>query len=459
MLGALKKMIPFILLFFYSFSFVFSSDYLSPEKFKEYYKHFSDGGEYKKLDEEKIKYQDDEFLNFISYDFHFNKKNYFSRKEQFIKGGNYPQWLYKGKSHFEKWDTLVLWKIYQMEDEDASLFFYHLQGDKGIKKWLKFIKKNKQKAGEEHFLQLDKNMKAYKRAGLKRNKFYVPRFIQRDLLIHPDLALFLEKKLPVLRLGTASIRGMYYLFGKMMQDSLRGKVNVKVEITKGSIENFSMGREGELDAYIAQYDSRRLFMQQNPEKKVFNAVLPIYEEYLHFLVPRSSSIKTFQDLRKIGSRFTLFIGEEGSGTSSTWSAIKLIVPEYGKVKTMNSGGVSVLQKLMQNENYALIFVGAPKSPFMNSIDNLGEDIRIAEVSDEDLLAARDESGRKIYDLKKISRGTYKKLQSGMFISHEIPTLAVGAFFFLSPEWIEQYGEEYIDLFQSSISEIRKKMEE
>ena len=120
-----------------------------------------------------------------------------------------------------------------------------------------------------------------------------------------------------LAIATGGPAGLYYPFGGAMaslwSEVLPG-VNVKAEVTGGSVTNVIQVARQESDLGIAMADvvsSAYAGMGQFPEPLPLRVLFTAYPNVVHMLSLRDSDIKTIDDLA--GKRVAL--GAQGSGTS------------------------------------------------------------------------------------------------------------------------------------------------
>jgi len=123
-----------------------------------------------------------------------------------------------------------------------------------------------------------------------------------------------------LNIGTGTTGGTYYPFGASMAKIWNSKIKdmkANAQSTGGTAQNIQLIGKGEAEVgfadglYYYAYIGKGAF-EGNPQKEL-RALLPLYPEPIHFLVPKGSAVKTVADLK--GKRVST--GAVGSGTEMT----------------------------------------------------------------------------------------------------------------------------------------------
>ncbi|PKK89419.1 MAG: hypothetical protein CVV64_14535 [Candidatus Wallbacteria bacterium HGW-Wallbacteria-1] len=124
-----------------------------------------------------------------------------------------------------------------------------------------------------------------------------------------------------LPLGTGSASGTYYPLGKAIGDLITTRnedLNVMAFSTRGSNENLQLLEDGEINMAIVQSDAfyfavKGLKNYTGRKAPPVKAILSLYPEVVHLVVPGDSKVGGFADLR--GKR--VIVGAEGSGNLVT----------------------------------------------------------------------------------------------------------------------------------------------
>jgi len=123
-----------------------------------------------------------------------------------------------------------------------------------------------------------------------------------------------------LNIGTGTTGGTYYPVGASMAKIWNSKIKdmkANAQSTGGTAQNIQLIGKGEAEVgfadglYYYAYIGKGAF-EGNPQKGL-RALLPLYPEPIHFLVPKGSAVKTVADLK--GKRVST--GAVGSGTEMT----------------------------------------------------------------------------------------------------------------------------------------------
>ncbi|MDR1020682.1 MAG: TAXI family TRAP transporter solute-binding subunit [Synergistaceae bacterium] len=136
------------------------------------------------------------------------------------------------------------------------------------------------------------------------------------------LSVFITSALAAtfINIGTGTTGGTYYPVGAAMAKIWNDNINdmrANAQSTGGTAQNIQLLAKGETEIgfadglYYYAYLGKGAF-EGNPQEGL-RALLPLYPEPIHFLVPKGSAIKTVADLK--GKRVST--GAVGSGTEMT----------------------------------------------------------------------------------------------------------------------------------------------
>ncbi|WP_406374749.1 TAXI family TRAP transporter solute-binding subunit [Streptomyces sp. NBC_00647] len=113
--------------------------------------------------------------------------------------------------------------------------------------------------------------------------------------------------------STGTRTGVYQMYGKLLQSAIAKDLpNLDVQLKKsdGSQQNVRRVATGEADFTIAAADAVETYILQNkPGSGRLRGCSRLYDDYVHLVVPRSSSVRSVADLK--GRRVAL--GPSGSG--------------------------------------------------------------------------------------------------------------------------------------------------
>ncbi|MET7698425.1 TAXI family TRAP transporter solute-binding subunit [Streptomyces sp. NPDC005485] len=113
--------------------------------------------------------------------------------------------------------------------------------------------------------------------------------------------------------STGTPTGVYQKYGTMLQDEFAKdmpNLDVRLQNSDGSQENVRRVATGQADFTIAAADAVETYMLQGtPGSDMLRGCARLYDDYVHVVVPRSSSVKSVADLR--GKKVA--VGPSGSG--------------------------------------------------------------------------------------------------------------------------------------------------
>lgn len=129
------------------------------------------------------------------------------------------------------------------------------------------------------------------------------------------------------------------------------KINIRVEPSQGSEENRNRLEDGRADLALLQNDAAGA--------KHLRSVVPLYQEVLHFLVRRDSSIQRLADIRDR----RIAVGRKGSGTERLFAALAehhdLTYEDFEPQYTSANEAVT---DLIAGKIQGMVFVAGLKSP-------------------------------------------------------------------------------------------------
>jgi len=135
----------------------------------------------------------------------------------------------------------------------------------------------------------------------------------------------MQPRLPrEIRLATGAEKGQYYLYGKVLADSMEkqidSNVTVKAVVTHGSVDNLDLLAKKEVDLAIIQRGTVPM--------AGLSVIAPLYEDVVHVVVRKESHIESIGDL----TGKNVVLGPKGSGMRA--SALD-ILKHYGvKLETL-----------------------------------------------------------------------------------------------------------------------------
>lgn len=215
-----------------------------------------------------------------------------------------------------------------------------------------------------------------------------------------------------LKLLTARRGGTYYALGKSLE-KLPGNPQIKAIPTPGSMENLMMVSMNMADLAIVQWDMLLHLKTHKSYKALSRNLLVLavlYQEEVHILVRKSSSIRTLEDLagKKVG------VGPLGSG--SHLSASQILKGQgmgLNELSLDHSAPSEALKKLYQGTLDALFYtIGKPTSFYPSDQEGFWERISLLDLGKD----PSEKLAKKIpyYSACKITRKDYPSLKGDIF---------------------------------------------
>ncbi|GAA5026388.1 TAXI family TRAP transporter solute-binding subunit [Streptomyces siamensis] len=138
-------------------------------------------------------------------------------------------------------------------------------------------------------------------------------FVVFGLLLWWLLPLGEESPSGRIRFSTGTPTGVYQKYGTLLQDAIAKdlpRLDVELQNSDGSQENVQRVATGKADFTIAAADAVETYLLHGrPGAKRLRGCARLYDDYVHLVVPRSSSVKSVADLRNK----TVAVGPSGSG--------------------------------------------------------------------------------------------------------------------------------------------------
>ncbi|TPQ15923.1 TAXI family TRAP transporter solute-binding subunit [Streptomyces sporangiiformans] len=222
--------------------------------------------------------------------------------------------------------------------------------------------------------------------------------------------------------STGTRTGVYQLYGELLQKALAKdmpRLDVKLLNSEGSQENVARVATGEADFTIAAADAVEKYkLAGGPGADQLRGCARLYDDYMHVVVPRASSVDSIRDLR--GKKVA--VGQPGSGVRLiAGHVLEAAGLDLGKDITPVSEGIGTMPKLLEEGKIDAFFWsgGLPTSAVTDLSTSV--DIRLVPI-DEDLIAKLHKQGResRYYRAAVMPADAYPKAQAGT----AVPTLAV-----------------------------------
>ena len=265
-----------------------------------------------------------------------------------------------------------------------------------------------------------------------------------------------------LRLCTGAESGNYYQAGRDIAARAKGRLDVEVVPTAGSLDNLDRLVSGACDAAVVQSDALYVYARRKPGTRLaLEQSADLYEEKLHLICNKEAGLSK---VTKLVPTQRVAIGAPGGGTNITWEAFRLADKKrYEAIPTDPYGGARALSRIgtMASEGTSratcMAYVTGLRAPSMQEADEWAKNnpgkIVLVPADDSDLPGVKDDFGKPLYTRTAIPAGTYPNLQPKGFFggSDEVPTLGVRAALVTSTAFIEAKSEAY-DRFLSAVGQ-------
>ncbi|WP_331373807.1 TAXI family TRAP transporter solute-binding subunit [Sinorhizobium chiapasense] len=238
------------------------------------------------------------------------------------------------------------------------------------------------------------------------------------------------------RLCTGAENGVYFAAGDAIAKMAGRSLEVVNVATEGTIDNLERLLDlpatdpNACDAMIGQPDGPVYVARSSPAKvKKLRQVASLHREYLHTLCGAKSGVDDLSDLESDPGKYSIAIGEPGSGAWLIWQNIIAEDEDYGKVPVRNEGGILALSAVSSGETTCMLVpAGLKNGTVMEADQTYGDTVILAGANDRDFNDATDIKGDALYQYQDIPAGTYPKaLQSGWFTSSSTITWNAAVF--------------------------------
>lgn len=265
-----------------------------------------------------------------------------------------------------------------------------------------------------------------------------------------------------LRLCTGAETGNYYQAGRDIAARAKGRLDVEVIPTAGSLDNLDRLAAGACDAAVVQSDALYVYARRRPGSRLaLEQSADLYEEKLHLICNREAGLSK---VTKLAPTQRVAIGAPGGGTNITWDAFRLADKKrYEPIPTDPHGGARALSRIGTqaadgtSRATCMAYVTGLRAPSMQEADewakaNPGK-VVLTPADDSDLPGVKDDFGKPLYTRTAIPGGTYRNLQPKGFFggSEEVPTLGVRAALVTATAFIEAKPDAY-DRFLSAVGQ-------
>ncbi|WP_454287212.1 TAXI family TRAP transporter solute-binding subunit [Rhizobium arsenicireducens] len=247
--------------------------------------------------------------------------------------------------------------------------------------------------------------------------------MKKFFLIAAALTLFaMPAAAGTINLCTGAADQPYASAGEMIAAEASGSgldINV-VKDTGGSWGNVKLSLKGECHAFIAQPDSMAYLKRTEPANAAkFVPIADLHREYLHALCSKESGVEDIGDLENDAAKYSIALGERGSGAWLIWQNFVAEDDDYAGVRQTDESGDIALSAVSNNQTTCMLVPAALKNATVNGADEFyGSGLALVGVNDGDFNDAVDPQGKELYSWTEIPSGTYPKSLQGWFSSRD-----------------------------------------
>jgi TRAP-type uncharacterized transport system substrate-binding protein len=247
--------------------------------------------------------------------------------------------------------------------------------------------------------------------------------------------------IPTIRFCTG-LKGLNYndVVGAEIQKQGKGRINVELVPSKGSLDNLSkIGKD--CDVAVIQSDATAAV--GNAGNIEFGP--PLYKEYLHLICNTDSGITRITGLNKSTK---ILLGANGGGAEVTWTAFtKADTDRYGPVPHDPIGGLRAAGIVQQGQAAScMMVITGLNSKGINEINEsakLSGNIHLIPADDGDVLKIKDAKGHYVYADASIPSGTYTSgLQPKSILGSSVKTVSVTAMIVANGDYLDAHDGDY-----------------
>ncbi|MBD9544307.1 C4-dicarboxylate ABC transporter substrate-binding protein [Ensifer sp. ENS04] len=232
------------------------------------------------------------------------------------------------------------------------------------------------------------------------------------------LACLFSSPAAALTLCTGAADQPYAQAGDMIKAEAKG-AGLDVQVVKGTggtWGNIQLSLDGKCDAFIGQPDGMAYLKRTEPANAAkFLPIADLHREYLHALCGKNSGVDDIGDLENDAKKYSIALGERGSGAWLIWQNLIAEDPDYADVKPVATSGDDALSAVSNDQTTCMLVPAALGNSVVNTADDLyGDGLLLVGVNDRDFDDAVDPQGKLLYTYAEIPSGTYKKSLQGWF---------------------------------------------
>lgn len=217
----------------------------------------------------------------------------------------------------------------------------------------------------------------------------------------------------------------YQQAGIAIRDFAKGNRTVKIELvegTGGSKDNVARAFDldtkdkGACDAFISQPNAVTDMANTDRSKlSQTRQIGSLHKEYAQLVCSKTSGVTSIKELVSHPDKYSIALGENGSGAWLTWQTFVDAAPSLKNVAPRPEGGALALTSVASNMTTCALFPEALKGRWMNATNAQYSDrVRLASDDISAFGKVKDFQGNQMYTFDKIPSKFYDKLQTGFF---------------------------------------------
>jgi len=228
-----------------------------------------------------------------------------------------------------------------------------------------------------------------------------------------------------IRLCTGATDQPYAQAGDMIKAEGKGNgldITV-VKDTGGTWGNIQLSLQGQCDAIIAQPDGLAYLKRTEPANAAkFLPIADLHREFLHALCGKNSGVDDIGDLENDPKKYSIALGERGSGAWLIWQNFIAEDSDYADVRPTAESGEDALSAVANDQTTCMLVPAALGNSVVRTADELyGDGLVLVGVNDRDFDDAPDSQGKPLYSYAEIPSGTYPKHLQGWFSGKDTVT--------------------------------------
>ena len=218
---------------------------------------------------------------------------------------------------------------------------------------------------------------------------------------------------------TGSKTGTYIKEGMRIANIVKASGSeVKVETSKGSVQNLDRLLKGDAQVAIAQRDAYAAYLKQHGDaEEAIEELGLLGQECVYAVAKKDGKVSSDSDMQKEG--ITVAAGKIGSGTRVTWQYMGMLEKGFTKATAVPKGGSRTLNKVITGKYDVYLQMQSPSTTnkLVTTVIN-NPNLEFIDITDWDLNDKL--NGKPIYTFEKVT------VQKGTFTDTKIKTICTNA---------------------------------